>query len=736
MADGERPTLHRLARLHGVQATYRDGCGRWRRAPPDAVRAILRALGAPLGAAGPADLRAATAARRRATWSRPVAPVVVAWGGRRADFLLRLPETAGRRLARCRLRLEDGRTRSWTVGADDAPAVESATVDATRYAARRVRLPARLPDGYHDLRVEIGSRTWRALVIAAPVRAYDDGERTWGAFLPLHALHSTGSWGVGDFTDLDRLARWVGSRGGRTVGALPLLAAFLGECPFEPSPYLPVSRTFWNELHVDPRRLPEFERCEPARRLAASRAFRRRVDALRKEPLVDYRAAMALRRRVLERLARSLDERPGRRAEAFRTWAKQHPAAQEYAAFRAIGERLARPWPAWPSVMPPGEIRVEAADRDAIRYHLYAQWAAAGQVARLADEAGSRGVGLYLDVPVGVHPDGFDVWRHPALFARGAALGAPPDPLFADGQDWSAPAPHPEAARQDRYAYFRAGLAHQMAPATAVRLDHVMGLHRLFWIPRGGAAADGAYVRYPADELYAIVCLESHRHRTRVVGENLGTVPRTVNAALSRHGLAQLHVAQFGIAPGAADPLARVPRRAFACVNTHDTPTFAGFLAGRDIAGRVERGVLAAGRAAEEYLRRQEEVAVLRGAMARRSQGRLHEPAPRASATAIAGADGGGLPEDNPSPEEAVVLDLLCACLERLAHSEAGMVIVNLEDLWLEPNPQNVPGTGSGEHPNWRRRARYALERLVRIPEVTAVLAVLTSHRAGSGSRA
>ena len=638
---------------------------------------------------------------------------MVAWTGGRADFLLRSPETAGRSLARCRLRLEDGRTRSWTVGADDVPAVDSATTDTTRYVARRVPLPAGLPEGYHDLHVEIGSRTWRALVIAAPRRAYDDGERTWGAFLPLHALHSNGGWGIGDFTDLDRLARWVGSRGGRTVGVLPLLATFLGACPFEPSPYLPVSRTFWNELHVDPRRLPEFEHCEPARRLAASRAFRRRVAALRGEPLVDYREAMDLRRRVLVLLARSLDERPGPRGEAFQTWVRQRPVAQEYAAFRAIGERLARPWPAWPAAMRPEEIRVESADRDAIRYHLYAQWAAARQVAQLAQDAGTRGVGLYLDVPIGVHPDGFDVWRHPALFARNAALGAPPDPLFADGQDWSAPPPHPEAARQDRYAYFRAALAHQMAHATAVRLDHVMGLHRLFWIPRGGAAADGAYVHYPTEELYAIVCLESHRHRTRVVGENLGTVPRYVDAALSRHGLARLHVAQFGIAPDAAAPLTRIPPRAFACVNTHDTPTFAGFLAGKDVDERAERGVLDAGRAGQERSRRQAEVDALRRGLAEDT------PALRDDAAVGSAADQA----------------LLRACLERLARSAAGAVIVNLEDLWLETRQQNVPGTGPGQYPNWRRRARYDLERFQRLPAVAATLRRLARGAAQRRSR-
>ena len=697
---GSRPTLHRLARLHGIQAAYTDGCGVRRRASHESILALLEALGAPLASLRPRDLATATEARRRAMWARPVEPVLVAWSGRDGDFLLRTPETARGLLARCRLRLEDGRTRSWTVRSGRAPAVASATVDGARYVARRSPLPRRLPDGYHDLHVEIGNRTWSALVVAAPVRAYDDGERSWGAFLPLHALHSANSWGVGDFTDLDALARWVGALGGRAVGLLPALAAFLGERPFEPSPYLPVSRVFWNELHVDPRRLPGFEQCEPARRLAASGPFRGRVEALRAESLVDYRKARALHRQVLESLSRALEKRPNRLRDEFQAWAKENPVAQEYAAFRAIGERLERPWPAWPAAMPPAEIRVEAADRDAIRYHLYAQWAAARQIAETARNAGARGVGLYLDVPVGVHPDGFDVWRHPALFARGAALGAPPDPLFADGQDWSAPAPHPEAARQDRYSYFRAGLAHQMAHATAVRLDHVMGLHRLFWIPRGGAAADGAYVRYPADELYAILCLESHRHRTRVVGENLGTVPRYVNAALSRHGLAQLHVAQFGIAPGAADPLARVPRRAFACVNTHDTPTFAGFLAGRDIDGRVERGILDAGRAAEEHLRRQEEIAALRGAL-----GRVVQPANAA-----------------PAATDAAALELLCACLERLARSAADMVMVSLEDLWLEAHPQNVPGTGPREHPNWRRKARHSLETLTKLPEVVAAL--------------
>ncbi len=704
-----RPTLARLARLCGIQASYTDGRGVRRNASPESVRALLEALGVPLATTRRRGVEDASEARRRAAWARPVEPVLVAWRGRRSEFLLRRAETGAPFRVRFRLRLADGRRRTWTVGAKEAPSVAAATVDGVACRAHRLRLPARLPDGYHDLDVEIGKRSCRSLVVAAPPRAYDDGGRTWGAFLPLHALHSAGSWGVGDFTDLEALAAWVAAQGGRSVALLPVLAAFLGERPFEPSPYLPVSRLFWNELYVDPRRLPEFERCEPARRLVSSADFRSRVDVLRAARLVDYREAMALRRHVLELLGRALDDRRDRRRAAFEEWVERCPLARDYAAFRATGERPARACTAMPTAMPPaapGEGPAAPDEGTSARYHLYAQWAAAEQIGQLARNAAARGSGLHLDIPVGVHPDGFDVWRHPELFARGAALGAPPDALFADGQDWSAPPPHPETARKEGYAYYRASLAHQMAPATAVRLDHVMGLHRLFWIPRGGEPADGAYVRYPSEELYAIVCLESHRHRTRVVGENLGTVPRSVDSALSRHGLAKLHVAQFAVDPAAAEPLGRVPRRAFACVNTHDTPTFAGFLDGRDIDERAARGALVAGGAERERLGRRAEVAALRAA--------------------AGPADGAGA-NDGPA-HAAADLRVLRACLARLAHSAASVVTVNLEDLWQEPRPQNVPGTGP-EQPNWRRRSRHGLEALRNLPGVTAVLRGLARRR-------
>ncbi len=700
-----RVTLRRVAALYGVQASYTDGRGQRRRASRDSILAALRALGAPLAGAG--ELDDAFGARLRAQWTRLVEPVLVAWHGRRNDFLLRLPATADRVRAACHLRLEDGDSRSWLVAAGDLPVTDAADLDGTRYVTRTAALPEQLPRGYHRLSIELGDRRCTSLVIAAPPEAFDDGSVGWGGFLPLHALHSARSWGTGDFSDADALSGWLAARGGRTFSSLPLLAAFLGDVAFEPSPYLPVSRLFWNEIYVDPRRLAEFEHCTAARRLVESAAFRERVAALQAARLVDYRGAMALKRSVLELLQRELRRRRDQRYESFRAWVRHHPRAAEYAAFRAVNERLGCPWPAWPAALRAGRLHAARAhvDPDAEGYHLYAQWAAAEQLGRLAANARTRTGGLYLDFPIGVHPDGFDVWRHPALFAREVSTGAPPDALFADGQNWSAPPLQPEAARREGHAYFRAALRHQLAHAGTLRLDHVMGLHRLFWIPRGADATDGVYVHYPARELYAIVCLESHRHRTRIVGENLGTVPRYVDAALARHRFAPLHVAQFGIRPDRTRPLRRVPARSAAALNTHDTPTFAGFLAGRDIDDRAARGLLTPGDAERERGSRRAAVAALR------------PPGP-----------GGGPPAGDRTA-------LLHRCLEHLARSAGGLIVVNLEDLWLEPDPQNVPGTGA-ERPNWRRKARYGLEALMRLPAVGAALERVARGRAAAYRRA
>ena len=305
---------------------------------------------------------------------------------------------------------------------------------------------------------------------------------------------------------------------------------------------------------------------------------------------------------------------------------------------------------------------------------------------------------MFLDFPIGVHPGGFDVSHYAGVFARGVTTGAPPDELFTEGQNWGTRPPHPAADRLDGYRYLRASLARHLSVADRLRIDHVMGIHRLYWIPQGGDPTDGVYVHYPADEVYAVLCLESWRHRTRLVGENLGTVQPSVHTALARHRVGGLYVAQYQVRADTKPPLAPVPSDAVATLNTHDTATFAGYLDGTDIDDRVSRGRLAPRGAARAHARRRQE----RAALAR-------------------------LPPRGPAaPDEAS--RLLRSSLLELAQSAAELVLVNLEDLWLERRSQNVPGTGP-ERSNWRHRARLRLEVLTATPEVTDTLRAVTAAR-------
>ncbi|MEW5762746.1 MAG: 4-alpha-glucanotransferase [Bacillota bacterium] len=678
MAENNLRQLHQLALLYGVQTAYYDTGGRRRQAAPEALLATLRALGAPVE--GAADVPGALRERVQDAWRRRCEPVTVAWEGEAARVELRLPALRAEDTVTCRLELEDGRARRWTHDLARLPLLGKATVEGKACVARSLPIPWPLPPGYHRLTLTFPDGAWETLVMAAPRRAYLPAgpARTWGVFVPLYALHAGRSWGTGDLTDLAALVDWVRELGGGLTGTLPLLAAFL-DTPCDPSPYAPASRLFWNELYLDPTRLPELEVCPEAREILASPAFRDEMAALRAAPLVDYRRALALKRRVLEPLARACFEWGGERLAALRRWAAGNPAAEDYARFRAAVSRTGAVWNGWPAAMRDGALRERDYDPEIARYHLYVQWATDAQLREVAGRAREGGAGLYLDLPLGVHRAGYDVWRERAAFALEADAGAPPDSFFPAGQNWGFPPLHPERIRAQGYRYFIACLRQHMRAAGVLRLDHVMGLHRLFWVPRGAAPRDGVYVRYRAEEFYAILALESHRHRTLVVGEDLGTVPRYVRAAMARHGLHRMYILPFVLPADPRQSPPPPPVSALAGLNTHDTPPFAAFW---EEAGRGTREALTS------FLRR---------------EGRL-------------------------APGEAGAAEVLAACLAHLAAGRARLLLVNLEDLWLETAPQNVPGTGD-THPNWRRKARYALEEFTRLPGVRAALRTVARLR-------
>lgn len=606
-----------LARLYGVQMSYVDMRKRSIAAHPESVLLALRALGAPVRQMD--DVAGALKERRDALRRRSAEPVIVAWDGRLSPPSLKLPARS-----KATITLEDGTSCAWP---PQHP----------------------LPHGYHHLHIKTDGGASTSLVISAPVKAHFPlSQPVWGVFAPLYSLHSSRSFGAGDLTDLRSLMDWTNAHGGRVVSTLPLLSSYL-EDPCEPSPYSPVSRLFWNEFYIDPARAPEFASSTEAQHLMKAPPA--------PSKLIDYQGTMRAKRRVVELLARSFFESTdGSRLGEFQHFILENPEVAEYARFRA---RTDSP-------------RKENAEQ----YYLYAQWLVQTQLREVADHSQATNSLLYLDLPLGLHANSFDTWRYPELFVKGISGGAPPDPVFTTGQNWSFQPTHPEAMRADGYRYAIAYIRNHLRYAKLLRIDHVMGLHRLFWIPEGLTGDRGLYVQYPAEEMYAILSLESHRAEAGFIGENLGVVPPVVNQSMARHNIRQLYVAQYETAVDSGSAALRTPPAGcIASLNTHDLFPFQGFLEGTDIDERLRLKFVSPKEAAAERKERQR----VRKALSRFMGKNIFE-----------------------------------GCLEFLAKSKADIVLLNLEDLWQETKPQNIPST-TKEHPNWKRRMRYSMERLRRL---------------------
>lgn len=667
--------LRHLATTHSLLTSYTDAAGQRQVATDEALIGVLRALGVEIDSAADAE-------ELFQRDERPVLePVIVAWDGR-ASVDLALTSTPNE--VSYQITMETGET----VAGKAKPQLKKGE------QAVSFRL-SDLPVGYHELRVRVRKNEFRTRILSAPRECYSPPQNTrdWGVFLPIYALHSKRSWGGGDLGDFEELTRFIEARGGSVVATLPLLATFLGPgYPFEPSPYSPASRLFWNELYVDLTRIPELETSEETRSMIQSSQVQQEIAELRAGALVDYRRQMALKRRVLESLAQHLFHRGShQRGAALKEFISKKPEVEDYAQFRAVTERQQKGWPVWEERIRNGDLRPGDFDESARQFHLYAQWVTHQQIDSLARRARSGGRGLYLDLPLGVHPDGYDVWRHRDVFATGISVGAPPDPFFTKGQNWGFPPLHPERQRQKGYEYLIGVLRHHMASAGMLRLDHVMSLHRLYWIPEGQDADKGVYVKYPAEELNAIIAIESHRHQTMVVGEDLGTVPNYVRESMTRHNLRRMFVLQYEARSEAQNPVSPMIPGAVASLNTHDMPPFHAFWQAGDVDIRVQMGLLDDEGATRARESREKTRQALSGFLKKRGflRGAAEDP-----------------------------VQIHDACMTYLSRSEADVVLVSLEDLWLEREPQNVPGT-SEEKPNWRRKARKTLEAIESSPSVT-----------------
>ncbi len=608
--------LRSLARAMGVATRYIDGRRRPVRVGPETLLRTCQALGAPIASHrdAPDALRALRAARA----AGELAPVFVAWEGRLAP----VPAPAG--------------------ATEAAIALEDGTVVHLHLHDGHFHAPHGLPWGYHWLAVAVHGQEARATVISAPVQAYrrPGSHRSWGVGTHLAAIRTARSRSVGDLADFEATCRWVRDRGGDLVTALPLLPTFNAP-PAEPSPYSPVSRLFWSELILD---LGAGHRPVPT------------------PPTVDVTAA--------DREVRA----------ALAGWDLPDPSVVDdqlraYARFRGVQARLGRNWRDWPAEARGGRPSGDQVDAAEERFHLVAQVEARRQLHDLRVRLERDGMRVGLDLAVGVHPDGFDPWSRQWLFGDGMSVGAPPDQGFPSGQDWGFTPVLPSASRREGHRYIAASIGHQATLAGVLRVDHVMAWTRLYWIPHGLGLHQGTYVSYPAEELFAVLTLESNKHRCEVVGENLGTVPRDIFEALPRHRIWGMYLAMFMASDGPGLP---APTEAdMALVGSHDTPTFDGWIRGNDIGERVRYRLLAP----------EQEPEVV---------------AERARAVRWLAARVGQHP-DRP-------YEFLAALLEWLGRSASPLVVPWLEDFWLEPTGVNLPGTPSSVRPNWQRPMARLLE--------------------------
>jgi 4-alpha-glucanotransferase len=642
-----------------IITSFTDGLGVSRRAPESAVRALAEAI-------------------ESTTNSEALETVVVLAGSR----TLRLAQRATTRSRPTGvLRLEDGGELQVSVAAGVAGDT-----------GLRLQLSGRIPLGVHRLLLRTARTESAVLVLARPKSLAEIVKRSGrqlALFLPLHAVVGE-PFGVGTYGDLEALTRWAATFGGARFGTLPLFAAYLDE-PFDPSPYAPVSRLMWNELFIDPRQTSEWR--EPGvQKIVQSSAFQRQAGRAKSGRYVDYHLTWKLARRALKAMSAAARNRPRRWSEIIRGLSLE---TGRYALFRAAVDATRSAWDQWPATWRSGRIDASQLHPGDIDLYVYAQAIATEQIRSI--RAGGSANPLYLDLPIGVHAHGYETFAQPDLFLNGVSAGAPPDGLNASGQSWGFPPMHPTAGRLDGYAHLRAILRQMLSVAGVLRIDHVMGLYRMYCIPRGHDSTQGAYIRYPEEELFAVVMIEAARAGAVVVGEDLGTVPRQVRALMGRFGLLGMHVQQFALATNGRSIRPARPG-VLASLNTHDTPGFAAFWNADDVKLRLNLGHVDSAEAKAEAARRRSLRRAVSQELGEQSLGHR-------------------------SAREAAL-----SLMRLQARGRAQISLVNLEDLWGEREPQNVPGT-SFEYPNWRRRVARPLRVILHDRQIAEDLRGLARER-------
>ncbi len=728
----DKTALEKLALLYGIEPFYWDIWGKQHFASEETVLAFLSSMG--LTIQNWDDINTEIDRHQRKNWQNILPPVKVIRSADersvfRLQFSINILSSDINIPLRWALQKEGGGVEEGYILPASLEITAEQELDGKKVSRCQICLDLICPFGYHlfrlfhaDSKEEIPVAEMQ--LIAAPKRCFtpaswQDNERVFGLAIQLYAVRSCRNWGMGDLTDLLTLVDVAFQKGADLIGVNPLNALFM-QNPLHKSPYSPSSRCFFNWIYIDVEAVADFNEHAEAQQLVKNAGFQEELEKLRQEGLVNYPGVAKLKKQTLLMLydgfRKNHLQKNSKYAEEFQAFReKKGKSLEQFALFEALSSHFYNEnpmcwgWPVWPEEYrrPYSKAVMDyaQANQDKIVFFIYLQWQFARQletVTRRCRELGMA-IGIYGDLPVGVDSAGFDVWQAQNLYADGVKIGAPPDDFNLKGQDWGLAPWSQRRLFENAYSQFTTVMQANMSCFKALRLDHVMSLMRLFWVPPQKTPMDGAYVRYNFDDLLGIVCLESQRNQCVVIGEDLGTVPDEVRSALQDAGVLSyrlFYFEKYWQGDLSFKQPEDYPEQALVAVTTHDLATIASFWHENDIKIRMELDLYP-----NEGLREKQ--------IASREQDKNNLVR---------------LIFREETPAELCLHELSARLHKYLARAPSRIFMIQLEDVWLQDKQVNLPGTVD-EYPNWQIKLPKTIETMRDDPEVSTFFAKIASER-------
>ncbi|WP_016955253.1 4-alpha-glucanotransferase [Catenovulum agarivorans] len=718
-----------LAEFLGIQSSYHDIWGNEVFATDQTRAALLNAMGFDIQS--DSDASTALDQLQLEQWQQGLEPVyIIAAEAQTGQIEFSVPSSLTSEKIHWLLSEETGKLHQKQINFAQLQQISEQNVAEQTFKKYRLDIPNNLTLGYHMLDLRIGEQKYLSTLIVAPRTCYGpeqaSANKMWGVAAQLYSLKSARNFGMGDFSDLAKLTQLASEQGAASIGLNPLHPLFPAN-PAHISPYSPTSRSFLNTLYIDVTAVAELNDNAEIRAQLESAGFKQQVAELQQKELIDYVGVANLKRPVLESLYQTFVEKhlntQSRRAQLFNDFCDEMAESLEsLCLYDALYEHFHTQdnnvygWKQWPQAYQnPNSAEVHAfaeTHKDRVTFFKYCQWLAdqqLGAVAKLAKQKGMP-IGLYLDLAVGCDGSGAEVWAEQDIFVSGAGVGCPPDLLNQLGQDWGLTPINPFALRQKAFRPFVEALRNNMRHAGALRIDHVFGLMRQYWIAPGQDARSGAYVKFPLDDLLRIIALESRRCNCVVIGEDLGTTPAGFGDIASQAKMLSYKVLYFeNHADASYIAAADYPQHCMVTVSTHDLPTIKGWWEGNDLKWRTELDLYP-----NEEMRIKEK------------DGRVVERTELLKTLAQAGLFSATDVDVTDSP---VMTDELAIAIQSfLASTPGALFMIPLEDLLGLKEQVNIPGT-TWQHPNWLRKTPVELDVLFKQSYSEKLVAAVKNNR-------